>query len=59
MYYYVIYLWIMCLNLSFWNNGHKITLQQKVSLYAKWFHWFMSEITSCNAQDLVGKQRIH
>ncbi len=26
----------------------KHALQQKVSLYAKWFHWILSEFTSCS-----------
>jgi len=34
---------------------HIQTLQQKVSLYAKWIHWILSEFISCNEQDLVGK----
>jgi hypothetical protein len=29
-------------------------LQQKVSMYTKWFHWIMSELTGYNEQDLVG-----
>jgi hypothetical protein len=32
------------------------TLQQKVSLYAKLFHWILSEFTSYNEQDLEGMQ---
>jgi hypothetical protein len=35
------------------------SLQQKVSLYAKWFHWIMSEFISYKEWDLVGKQWIH
>jgi hypothetical protein len=30
-------------------------LQQKVSLYAKWFHWILSEFTSCSEPLLVKK----
>jgi len=30
------------------------SLQQKVSLYAKWFHWVLSELTGPNEQDLMG-----
>jgi hypothetical protein len=26
---------------------------KKVLLYVKWFHWILSEFTSCNEQDLV------
>jgi hypothetical protein len=32
-----------------------ISLQQKVSLYAKWFHWILSEFTSCSEWELVKK----
>ncbi len=35
------------------------TLQQKVSLYAKWFHWILSEFISCNEHGLVNKQWSH
>jgi hypothetical protein len=30
-------------------------LQQKVSLYIKWFHYILSEFTSCNEHGLVKK----
>jgi hypothetical protein len=30
------------------------TLQQKVTLYAKWFHWILSEFIGPNEQDLMG-----
>jgi len=34
---------------------HKMfALQQKVSLYTKWFHWMLSELISHSEQDLVG-----
>jgi hypothetical protein len=36
-----------------------ISLQQKLSLYAKWFHWILSEFTNYSEQHLVGKQWIH
>ncbi len=35
------------------------TLQQKVSLYAKWFHYILSEFISHSEWRLVGKQWIH
>jgi hypothetical protein len=35
------------------RGGGSHTLQQKVSLYVKWFHWIMSEFTSHNECDLV------
>ncbi len=31
------------------------TLQQKVSLYAKWIHWILSEFTSCSEQGPMKK----
>jgi len=30
-------------------------LQQKMSLYAKWFHWMLNELTSHNDWNLMGK----
>jgi hypothetical protein len=45
-------------NLFLWinkNNNNFSSLQQKVSLYAKWFHLILSELTSCNERNLVGK----
>jgi len=42
----------------FWpllNISNLKPLQQKVSLYAKWFHWIMNEFTCCNERDLMGK----
>jgi hypothetical protein len=30
------------------------SLQQKVSLYAKWFHWILSEFTGPSERDLMG-----
>jgi hypothetical protein len=47
---------------SLWNT---ITLrivkspQQKVSLYAKWFHWILNEFTGYSEQRLMKKQWIH
>jgi hypothetical protein len=35
------------------------TLQQKVSLYAKWFHWILNEFTSCSERRPMEKQGIH
>jgi hypothetical protein len=35
------------------------TLKQKVSLYAKWFHWILSESISCSEWAPVKKQWIH
>jgi hypothetical protein len=35
------------------------TQQQKVSLYAKWFHWILSEFTSCNEWGPMKKEWIH
>ncbi len=32
-----------------------ISLQQKVTLYAKRFHWILREFTGCNEQGLVKK----
>jgi hypothetical protein len=32
-----------------------ISLQQKFSLYAKWFYWILSEFTYYNERNLVGK----
>jgi hypothetical protein len=29
--------------ISSWTLGEEGALQQKVSLYAKWFHWILSE----------------
>jgi len=34
---------------------HIQILQQKVSLYAKWIHWILSEFISRSEQDLAGK----
>jgi hypothetical protein len=31
----------------------KISLQQNVFLYAKWFHWILSEFTSHSEQDFM------
>ncbi len=31
-------------------KSHTISLQQKVSLYFKWFDWILSEFTSCSEQ---------
>jgi hypothetical protein len=31
------------------------TLQQKVSLYAKWFHWILNECTCPSEWDLVAQ----
>jgi hypothetical protein len=38
--------------LELFHNGQ--TLQQKVSLYAKWFHWILNEFAGYNERDLVG-----
>jgi hypothetical protein len=39
--------------------GHSLkSLQQKVSLYAKWFPWILSEFNGCSEQGLVKKQWI-
>jgi hypothetical protein len=35
------------------------SLQQKVSLYASWFHWVLSEFISCSEWGPVKKQWIH
>jgi hypothetical protein len=35
------------------------SLQQKVSLYTKWFQWILREFIGCNEQGLMKKQRIH
>jgi hypothetical protein len=35
---------------------HLLSLQEKVSLYTKWFHWILSEFISYNELGLVGKQ---
>jgi hypothetical protein len=35
------------------------SLQQKVSLYAKWFHQVLIEIIGHSEWDLVGKKWIH
>jgi hypothetical protein len=40
-------------------NLTKEPLQQKVSLYAKWFHWILNEFIGCNEQGLVKNQWIH
>jgi hypothetical protein len=37
----------------------KKTLQQKLSLYTKWFHWIFSDFTGCSEWGLVKKQWIH
>jgi hypothetical protein len=37
------------------NNNNFSSLQQKVSLYAKWFHLILSELTGHNEWNLVGK----
>jgi hypothetical protein len=34
---------------------HIQTLQQKVSMYAKWIHWILSEFISRSEWDLVEK----
>jgi hypothetical protein len=34
-------------------------LQQKVSMYTKWFHWILSEFIGCSEWGLVKKQWIH
>jgi uncharacterized membrane protein len=31
------------------------SLQQKVSLYVKWFHWILSEFIGCSERGLVKK----
>jgi hypothetical protein len=36
-----------------------MSLQQKKSLYTKWFHWILNEFTGCSEWGLVGKQWIH
>jgi hypothetical protein len=33
-----------------WHNN---ALQQKVSLYVKWFHWILSEFGDCNEPRLM------
>jgi len=38
---------------------YNTTLQQKVSLYAEWFHWILKEFTSYSEWGLVKKQWIH
>jgi hypothetical protein len=37
------------------NNNNFSSLQQKVSLYAKWFHLILNELTRSNEHNLVGK----
>jgi hypothetical protein len=42
----------------FWvGHGHSTmpSLQQKVSMYAKWFHWILGEFIGCNEQGPVNK----
>jgi hypothetical protein len=42
--------------LSQWLQLLKLhSVQQKVSLYAKWFHWILSEFINHNKQWLMGK----
>jgi hypothetical protein len=36
-----------------------MSLQQKVSLYAKWFHWNLNEFIGCNEHGPMKKQWIH
>jgi hypothetical protein len=38
-----------------WVRDVDTTLQQKVSLYAKWFYWILSEFTSCSEWGPVKK----
>ncbi len=35
-----------------WGKKSKkvFSLQQRVSLYGKWFHWILSKFTNCNEQ---------
>jgi hypothetical protein len=37
---------------------HKESLQQKVSLYVKWFHWILNEFTGCSERGPLKKQWI-
>jgi hypothetical protein len=46
---------IQLFNMEYWFVG----LQQKTSMYAKWFNWIMSEFISYSEQDLVRKKWIH
>jgi hypothetical protein len=32
----------------------KYPLEQKVSMYVKWFHWILNEFIGLNEQDLIG-----
>jgi hypothetical protein len=41
--------------LSAFTLDYEQILQQKVSLYVKWFHWIMSEFISYSEWDLMGK----
>ncbi len=40
--------------ISFITYGKIDALQQKMSLYAKWFQWILSEFIVHNEQDLMG-----
>jgi hypothetical protein len=41
------------------NSITLASLQQKVSMYTKWFHWILSEFIGCSEWGVVKKQWIH
>lgn len=44
--------WSMGKFYQIWNIAF---LQQKASMYTKWFHYIFSEFIGCNEWDLLGK----
>jgi hypothetical protein len=45
--------------MGFSQMKHKKSLQQKVSMYTKWFHRILSEFIGCSERGPVKKQWIH